>query len=274
MNFTSCRFLILLLPVVLAACGTTASAPDAGGSDAGSDAGPAEDAFMHIDSGPTDGDVTQDAQTTPDGSVDPDGSVEPDASMDPDGSVEPDGGLGADAGYEVDAGAVTTCSLAIAPLVGTEDDDFVFTPTTNGTGCTGGLVGGPSIAVSCEDPVTFPGSTFGTGMHTAMLSVADGPGGATSCTASFEVISVSTTCSIEVSPSSGTTSDTFTATLASNGFACSGSVNGVSVGTVDCTGTFAGMGSLLGPGTHTATLHVDDGPSGPTECSAIFMVTP
>jgi hypothetical protein len=76
------------------------------------------------------------------------------------------------------------------------------------------------------------------------------------------------------SPSSGSIDDTYTVTLLSNGFSCRGSLNGIDVGVVACVDSFAGEGSLLGPGTHTARLHVDDGPSGPTECSTTFTVTP
>ena len=65
---------------------------------------------------------------------------------------------------------------------------------------------------------------------------------------------------------------TITASFSSNGSGCTLRVDGFSLGTVPCSGTYSGMGSAAGIGTHTATLAVAAGPSGGRTCSDTFVV--
>jgi hypothetical protein len=191
-----------------------------------------------------------------------------------DGSIG-EGGVG-DGGVG-DAGPTTTCAISASPSMGDVDDDFTITAASNGTTCTAVLDGGLMLTIPCNATMTLPGSTFGVGDHTLELDVGSGPGGPTTCSTSFtvtDVVTPSTTCTMDITPASGSPSTTFTATFASNGSDCSLSVGGIPLGTTACTSSFSGMGSLLGPGTYDGTLTVGAGPGGPTSCSDTFTVTP
>jgi hypothetical protein len=287
---------IALISVVLVlgassmtACGSAAVEEDAGASvdaaaavrDGGteSDGGrPEDDAGAEVDGAvPVDGGEALDGATAGDAAASDDAGalMAEDGGADAGATIDAGAALDAgpaDAGVAIDAGP-TTCGLSVAPPTGTEADDFTFTPTTNGSGCSG-TVGGLTIPVDCASPLTLSGSTFGVGVHTVVLSVAEGPGGPTSCTAMFEVEAAgATTCFISVTPMSGPASTTFTADFESNGSGCSLSFDGLGLGMVDCTGSYSSSADLIGVGMHTVTLRVADGPDGPRDCEATFTVT-
>lgn len=191
------------------------------------------------------------------------------------GPVTDDAGRMTDAGPIFDAAGATTCALGVTPLSGAETTDFVFTGASNGSMCSVSVDGGATLVVPCSGMLTYPGSFFGPGTHVVELIVAAGPSGGTRCMTSFTVAgSGATTCNVIVTPSAGPISTTFVANFDSNGTACTGSVDTLSIGAVSCVGTFSGMGSLIGVGTHTATLNVTAGPGGPTACGTMFTVTP
>ena len=185
---------------------------------------------------------------------------------------------GLDLGMGVDLGppvGTTTCSIGVAPLVAPVTSDFVFTGASNGSACSASVDDGAPLAMPCNGMMGYPGELFGVGSHMVQFAVGAGPSGPTRCLALFTVSgSGSTTCNVTVTPTVGTTTTTFVADFTSDGSACSGDVDGLSIGTVDCLGSFNGMGSLIGVGEHLATLSVSAGPGGPTSCSAPFTVVP
>lgn len=229
-------------------------------SDAGSDAANASDAG--IDSGR---DAGMDAASTIDA-----------------GS---DGGhdAGMDAASAVDAN-VTTCSILVSPPRGTSSGSFTFTVLTNGSACSASLDGSAPLSVPCTGSTSLNGFSIGT--HTVRFDVGSGPSGAATCSASFDVVGPDagtadggpdasvTTCTIHVAPSSGSASTTFTATFASNGAGCALAVDGLTIASTPCDSAYSGAGTLLGTGSHTATLTVTSGPGGGTSCSDTFTVTP
>ncbi len=188
-----------------------------------------------------------------------------------------------------DAGpGVTTCSVSSRPPSGTTADTFTLTGASNGSSCTASVDGSAALSVPCN--ATFDVS-FPAGTHTVTLSVAAGPSGPTTCSASVVVteapdagvsdagpgdsgVTGTTTCTLDVSPPSGSGATTFTITAASNGSMCSGRLDGNPVFSTPCSGTSTVAGSLLGPGTHTLELIVGAGPGGATTCSDVFTITP
>jgi hypothetical protein len=123
----------------------------------------------------------------------------------------------------------------------------------------------------CSWDSTFLGSDIGLGDHTAVLHVLQGPSGAIDCPASV-TIQERTYCSHTISPTTGYPSTTFAWQADSNGTACEWSLDGTLMGSCDCDWEQTFVGSAVGVGTHTAVLHVRQGPSGTAECSASVLV--
>ncbi len=241
------------------------------------DAGARDDAAFGDDAGG----IGVDASGTTDAAASDDaGGIGSDAGAGMDGGGAPDTGIASDAGAGRDA-AMTTCDLTVSPTMGPASTSFEFRASTNGTSCRASLDGGPPLVVPCAGMLSMGG--FALGMHEVTLEVSGGPSGTTTCSASFTVVELdagtagdagATSCSIEVLPASGSVSTTFTATFASNGSACTLSVDGFGLGSVPCVGSYAGSGMLVGPGTHVVALDSASGPSGPAHCTSTFVVTP
>ncbi|MFO0684407.1 MAG: hypothetical protein U0234_20305 [Sandaracinus sp.] len=266
--------------------GDASSAADTGGSDAGTtpgDGGANDDASPSDDGGASDTGTPDDASAASDASgIGNDASTSADAAAGQDAGDRIDAGGATDAGSGHDA-ATTTCELTVTPTTGPSSTSFEFRASTNGTVCQAALDGGPPFAVPCAGMVSSGGFSLGT--HEVTLVVSGGPSGATSCSVTFTVVDTGpdagtandaglTSCSIEVLPTSGSTSTTFTATFATNGTGCTLSVDGFGLGSVPCVGSYAGSGALLGPGMHVAALDSATGPSGPAHCTSTFVVTP
>jgi hypothetical protein len=255
--------------VVVFALGSVAGCPspeedldaggDAGGADAGTDAGSSDAASSDA--------ASSDAASSDGGGADT-GLDAPVIGVDA-GS----GDAGSDAGS--DAGRTDhTCTITVSPPSAPESTPFTFTAESDGATCSLRINGSAPMTVGCESRMVMSGAALGVGAHSVELSV-DGPLGPTSCVTGFTVTEdTSTTCSIGISPETGTLDTTFVATYASNGGGCSLMLDGLDLGATDCNDMFSGMGSVIGPGTHTGTLIVGGGPGGPTSCSDTFTVTP
>jgi len=81
-----------------------------------------------------------------------------------------------------------------------------------------------------------------------------------------------TTCSIDITPSTGCLSTTFNAAWSSNGSSCSYTYDGINYGAVDCSGNLTFSGTDAGTGNHTVTVQVGSGPGGSTSCEDTFVV--
>jgi hypothetical protein len=123
----------------------------------------------------------------------------------------------------------------------------------------------------CSWDTTFLGSDIGIGAHAAVLHVLQGPSGAKDCPVSA-TIQEKTYCTHTISPSSGYPSTSFAWKADSNGSACEWSLDGTLMGSSDCSWDSTFLGSVVGVGNHTATLHVRQGPSGAADCSASALV--
>jgi len=231
---------------------------DVGGADAARDAG-------GTDVGSTDGGAVDAVLDAPVVEVDGGGP----------GDAGSDAGLDARSDAGSDAGPTEhSCTITVSPSSAPESTPFTFTAESDGATCSLRINGSPSMTIGCESRMVVAGAAVGVGAHSVELSV-DGPLGPTSCVTGFTVTEdTSTTCSITITPETGTLDTTFIATYASNGAGCSLMVDAFDLGVVDCNDVFAGMGSVIGPGPHTGTLIVGGGPSGPTSCSDTFDVTP
>lgn len=250
--------------------------PDGGGMDApiAMDGGGLDDGSIGGEGGVADGSIGGEGGVS-DGAIGGEGGVS-DGAIGGEGGVG-DGSIGGEGGVGDGGPLGTTCSIEVTPTEGELDDDFTFDAASNGTGCTAVLDGSVRLTVPCTATMSLAGSAIGAGDHVIELEVSDGPGGPVTCSASFTVTDPgpsTTSCTMDITPTSGSTATTFTATYASDGSDCSLSVGIFPIGTVPCTGSYMGMGSLLGPGTYTGTLTVGDGPGGPTSCSDTFTVTP
>jgi hypothetical protein len=240
----------------------------ASAADTGADAASASDAGLDAASAT---DAGTDAASATDGGTD--GGMDAASASD----------AGRDAASTVDAN-LTTCAVSVSPPRGTSSDSFDFSVVTNGSTCSASLDGAAPVSVPCTGSTQLDG--FSVGSHSVRFDVASGPSGPTSCSASFDVVAPDagmfdggpdagiTTCTIDVAPPTGSTSATFVATFSSNGSGCSLDLDGFSIGATSCVSTYSGAGSLIGAGTHTATLTVAGGPSGGTTCSDTFTVTP
>jgi len=171
--------------------------------------------------------------------------------------------------------ASTVCFLTITPETGSVDVTFYASLTSNGSGCTADFDGTDLGDIECSfEDLPFLGRDAGVGPHRVDVHVASGPSGPADCYDTFTVTET-TTCRVSVTPASGTTAQTFYADTETNGSDCTATYDGVDYGTVECNNTdLPLLGGDLGVGTHTITLYVGSGPSGPTSCSGSFTVTP
>lgn len=250
-------------------------------ADAASDAGRVDDATPPpMDGAPIDAASTDDAAPSDGGPLDDASGVGDDAATSIDAATSADAASSHDAATPTDT-AATTCDVTVSPPLGSSSTRFDFAATTNGTACHASLDGGPLLVVPCTGTLSTGG--FAIGAHHVTLFVSGGPSGDASCSTDFVVEDAdaglvgdagATSCAIEVLPTSGGSSTTFTASFESNGARCTLSVDGFVLGAVPCVGSYAGSGSLLGPGTHVAALDVASGPNGATRCTSSFVVTP
>lgn len=157
--------------------------------------------------------------------------------------------------------APPTCTASISPSSGTTTTTFTASWESDGTSCSWQLDGADQGAVDCAGTAT---ATLAAGSHKVTL-VAMGPGGTVSCDSNTVTVSAALpTCAASMSPTTGTTATTFTATWSSNGTACSWKLDGVDQGAVGCSGTYA---STLPAGNHRVTL-VATGPGGTVSCDS------
>ncbi len=168
--------------------------------------------------------------------------------------------------------APTSCSLAMTPSTGTVETNFSWTHSSNGSSCTWSYDGEDQGVIDCIGGDSFLGSVVGEGTHSWTLYVLDGPSGPTQCSDQITVTELSS-CDLTMTPSSGTVETNFSWTHTSNGTSCTWSYNGEDQGMIDCIGGDSFLGSMVGAGTHSWTINVLEGPSGPTSCSDQITVT-
>lgn len=164
----------------------------------------------------------------------------------------------------------TWCTHDIDPATGFLSTVFDWKAASNGTSCEWTLDNVSKGPCECSWVATFLGSDVGIGTHTATLHVT-GPSGQKDCSA-IVTVKDETWCKHTVAPVSGYPSTTFTWDGSSNGTACEWTLDGVPKGSIECNFSATFLGSDVGIGKHSATLHVLQGPSGAKDCALSFEV--
>ena len=119
----------------------------------------------------------------------------------------------------------------------------------------------------CDYAASMSGREPGPGEHTLSMRVEGGPTDRSECSATLTV-NQGTWCWLNVNPVTGTVDTLFAWSHESNGTGCQSAFNNNPPESVTCEpviGEFSG--ALLHGGANTIRFLVDDGPSGPTECS-------
>ncbi len=147
-----------------------------------------------------------------------------------------------------------TLTCTISRSSGTTLDDFTVNWSSDATTCSYSYDSGASMSLPCSGSSGSTGASLGgVGVH-SWTGTAVGPAGNSTCVVSFNVTSVipAPTCSVQVSPSSGTTATNFAFGWASDGTSCTWSLDGVPQGAVACNGTQ--NASSFTTGTHTVGM--------------------
>jgi hypothetical protein len=196
------------------------------------------------------------------------------------------GGVGTcSASFSVGTTSTPVCSIAVSPTTGgyttaSGGINTAFTATwssANATTCSWSLNGVSQGPVACNGSAPFTGSQLGgKGTYSIVLTIA-GPGGNGACSTSVSLVDAPT-CTLNVTPTSGLTTTTFSANWSSSSDATSAAfyVDATPIGSGSCasgfcTGATTVPGSLVGPGAHTVYLR-PTGPGGTGVCSVSIYV--
>ncbi len=169
-----------------------------------------------------------------------------------------------------------TCSVTVTPQMGTLADTYTATLTSSNAATCGYQVdANPPVAVPCNGSIMGSGQQFGgVGKHMATVT-ANGPGGGTTCTASWSITAQNAppTCTITVTPKNGTVNDTYTATLTSmNATNCTQAIDNLQPMPIPCSGTIMGNAQTFGGvGNHTVVIGLT-GPGGNGSCSTSWTI--
>ncbi len=167
-----------------------------------------------------------------------------------------------------------TCNVASSPTSGTTSTQFELFFESNADSCVYSVDGVDMGSVACTKILS--GSTYTEGSHKVTMK-ATNSAGTSICESNPIVVTADTgggplpTCSISMSPNSGSTSSTYAATWSSDAATCTLELDGTNLGSVACSSTQNFTGQSVG--THTVKLRATNSAGGTRDCQASFAVS-